>query len=352
MKSYYYLKPMLNLHRVKFSDAFRLASAFGLVALILLFIFSISDILLIFLTALILAIALDRPIDKLVKRGIPHAASVIFIYLTLLLVLSLSLYLILPPLAYEIRSFAINFPVHLEKLSVFSDDYLAYSDDDVSQLSVYIKNMSDVMVSSSHTIFGTVFKIFGGAASFLALFFIALFLNIQRDGVRHFIYKLLSGKRRAFASQFFDKIQSRVSSWLWGKTVSSLIVGIIIFFGLLIMGTPYAVTLAILAVLLNFIPFAGPAVAAIPAILLAFIISPFHALAAALLYFVANGIIESFVIVPLFMKKAIKMNPALLILFVLIGGKLGGLLGIIISIPLAAIVFLIIEEYLGKDVSD
>ena len=147
---------------------------------------------------------------------------------------------------------------------------------------------------------------------------------------------------------FFERVQQRVASWLWGKFLSSLLVGVITFFGLLLIGIPYALTLAVFAVLLNFIPFIGPIVASIPAIILGAFISSFHAIAVGLLYFFVNGVLESFVFGPLLMRRAVQISPALLILFVVGGAHLGGVLGIIIAIPTAAIINLAIGEYIAR----
>lgn len=330
--------------RISFSDAFRLAIAFGAVAAAIALFLSLRDIFITFLAAIIFAIALDKPIDRLAQKNVPRAVSAIIIYLVFLIFLGLSLYVFLPTFASEIRNFAITFPIFLE--SFFEPESAAVLPQaEQLELSQYLRAISDAIGASSQTIVGTIFKIFGGFISFLVIFFVSLFFNIQKDGVRRIIFVLVPKEYRSYANTFFDKIQKRVTSWLWGKSLSSLLVGFVIYIGLAVINIPYALVLAVLAALLNFIPFIGPIIASIPAALLGFTISISHGLAVIGLFVLANMIIESFILMPLFMTRAVKMNPALLILFVMIGGRVAGVLGIIISVPVAAIVSLAIEEF-------
>jgi len=326
-----------------FFGSMRTALAWGLVVIILLLAFFISDILINFLAAIIFAIALDKPIDKLVHRKVPRKLAAISIYIIFLLVLSSILYVLLPPLAREISNFTNNLPEYLEKIfNLGSVSYL--SSPESTNITQYFQAISDIIGTGSQTIFGKIFMLFGGVASFLVIFFVALFLNIQEHGVRNLIFVLVPKKYLAYSNTFFNKMQDNFTGWLWGKLVSSIIVAIIIYFGLLMMGIPYAMVFAVIALILNFIPFVGPVIAVIVPAIVGFTMSFFDGFMVIVLFFVVNSIIEGFVLMPLLMKKAINMNPILLIFFALIGGRLAGILGIIISIPVAAVTSLIISE--------
>jgi len=103
--------------------------------------------------------------------------------------------------------------------------------------------------------------------------------------------------------------------------------------------------LAILSIFLNFIPFVGPIIAAVPAVILAISYSPMLGITVAFYYFFVNGILESFVFGPILMRRAVQVNPAFLILSLMSGAYLGGVLGIIVAIPTAAILYLVLTEY-------
>lgn len=333
--------------KLDFSYALKLALAFGLVVISLLLFFIIKDILITFLVAIIFAIALDKPIDKLVEKKISRGLAVAFIYTILLVIIGLIFYSLLPPLAQEINNFVTNLPTYLELF--FEPSIVAPLSNSASlTLTQYLKTFSGIIGTDSQEILGKIFTVFGGFLSFLIVFFVALFLNIQKNGVRHLVFLLVPKKHLDYANKFFNKTQDNVNNWLWGKLLSSLVVSIIIYLGLTLLNIPYALVLSVLALILNFIPFVGPFIAAIFPTLLGFTISIPYGLAVIGLYFFANSIFESFILLPIFMKKTINMNPALIILFVLIGGRLAGVLGIIISIPIAAIASLIVREYLAS----
>jgi len=290
---------------------------------------------------------LDKPIDKLVKKKIPRQLAVASIYLIFLTIIGIISYSLLPPLAKEASNFAVNLPVYLENFF-----HLNFGDSLATPESLNITQslpaFFDIIGTSSQTIFGKIFVIFGGFTSFLVIFFVALFLNIQENGVRNLIVLLVSKKHIAYADSFFNKTQDSLNGWLWGKLMSSIVVAIIIYLGLILIGVPYALVFAVLAMLLNFIPFLGPVIASIIPAIVGFTISLLDGFMVLALYFIANGIIESFVLMPLLMKRTINMNPILLIFFVLIGGRLAGVLGVVIAIPVAAIVSLVINEFLAS----
>lgn len=304
-----------------------------------IFLYLIRDILLMIFAALILAIALDRPIDRLEKLRLPRALGTILIYLLLFLTFVLALYLIVPPLALQIKSLAVHYSGYLEKIS-YGPEFL--------NLKEILKGLADQLATGAgaQTILASISGIFGNLLTFLIIVVIAMFLNIQEKGVKRSIFYFIPARVDSQAVVLFDRIQKKVGGWLWGRILSCIFVGILIFLGLLILGIDYALTLGILAALLNIIPFVGPVIAAVPAIFFALLKSPFLALAVALLYFIVNSFLESFVLSPIVMQKVIHLNPAVIILAALVGAKLGGLLGLILGIPTAAIISIFLQEYM------
>jgi len=329
-----------------FSDSLKSASAWGLVVVVLILAFFLKDILITFIAAVIFAIALDKPIDKLVKRKVNRSLAVICIYVAFLAIIAFLSYSFIPPLTKQIGNFSSTLPSYVDKL-FYLEGNNQLSSPSSSSIVQGISAFSDIIGAGSETIFGQIFIIFGGFASFLVIFFVAFFLNIQKDGVRNLIDLAIPKKNISYANSFFNKIQDSLNGWLWGKTVSSIIVAIIIYLGLLLIGIPYALVFAVVAFILNYIPYLGPTIASIIPAFVGFANSFFDGAMVFALYFVVNGIIESFVLLPYLMKKAINMNPVLLILFVLVGGKLAGVLGIIISIPIAAVMSLIVGELIA-----
>jgi len=326
------------IQKVELLDVGKIAVAIVAAFVMIELVFALTDVFLIFFTAVIIAIAIEKPIEKMKQRGISRAVSASVMYATVIISLLLLMSLALPPLATEFRSFLTSYPTYSEVL---------LGEGEIFQVAPYLSSLSDSIASSPGAAISTVFKTFSSFVSFMAVFFIAYFLNAQAGGLRSFIDPLVPVSKKKTVLLFIDRVQERVASWLWGKFLSSILVGVITFIGLLIIGIPYALTLAVFAFLLNFIPFVGPIIASVPAIILGAFISSFHAIAVGMLYFFVNGILESFVFGPLLMRRAVQISPALLIIFVVSGGYLGGVFGIIIAIPAAAIINLAIGEYIA-----
>ncbi|MEK7487986.1 MAG: AI-2E family transporter, partial [Patescibacteria group bacterium] len=121
-----------------------------------------------------------------------------------------------------------------------------------------------------------------------------------------------------------------------GQLLLGCIVGVTVFVGLSLIGVPYALLLALVAGIFEIIPIAGPLFSALVGISIAFLVSPVLAFLA-LLFYSALQQIENHVLVPLFLKKITGLNPVVVIVALLVGAKLGGIMGMLIAVPLATI---------------
>ena len=131
--------------------------------------------------------------------------------------------------------------------------------------------------------------------------------------------------------------------WLQGQLLLMLIIFALDYAGLLLRKVPYALTLALLAGLLEIIPYIGPMISAVLALIFGFFISPLVGLLA-FAWFAIMQQIEGNIIVPLVMRKAVGLNPVVVIVALLIGAKLAGVVGIIISVPRATVFSEIVND--------
>ncbi|MFN3187958.1 MAG: AI-2E family transporter [Candidatus Paceibacteria bacterium] len=322
--------------KIHFFDALKLAGAFVAAYVVLQLVVTLKAVFLMFFTAIIIAIAMDQAIMRLQKRGIGRIPAAVVLYVLFALGIVFAVVSIVPPLASELRNVVVDYSAE----ELIAPEEVARFD-----IMPYIQALSVAVSDSPNAVFSTVIKTAGSLTTFLVVFFVAFFLTVQKGGVRSFVIPFIPPLYQLRAGQFWDKLQERVGYWLWGKTLSSLVVGAVTFLGLWTLGIPYALSLALVALILNYIPFVGPIIAAVPAVFLGFNISLVVAIIVVMLYTIINAIIEPFLLGPLFMRKAIEINPAFLILSVISGGYLGGVLGIIISIPVAAILYLAATEY-------
>jgi predicted PurR-regulated permease PerM len=144
-------------------------------------------------------------------------------------------------------------------------------------------------------------------------------------------------------------IERRLGAWVRGQLLLMAIVGVLSYIGLLILHIEFALPLAILAGLLELVPMIGPILSAIPAVFVGLGTSPFLALSVVALYIIVQQV-ENNLLVPFIMKKSVGFAPIVTIIILLVGGRLAGAAGAILSVPIALVVQEIVTSVLFKHV--
>lgn len=306
---------------------------FVLIILGLVFLYFVRDILLVLFVAIIISSAVDAPVDWLAKRKIRRVLGVALVYLLAALFFGLLLLFIIPPLAEQVKLLANNFPDYLDRFnsafSLLQEKSISYNASGIlsrfgSQLSGWASNL-----------FSATASVFGGLVSFFLIIAISVYLSAEEKGIKKFFVSITPEADKIYVAGLVDRIQAKFGAWVRGQIVLSLVIGILVFLGLSILKIKYALMLALIAAVLEVIPYLGPFISAALGIALAFTQSPILALITAILYYVIQEF-ENLLIVPQIMKRVTGLNPVVIIISVLIGAKLAGVLGIIIAVPLAA----------------
>ena len=191
-----------------------------------------------------------------------------------------------------------------------------------------------------------------GLADFVLVFVGAIFLASDPGVYRRGLLQLLPAKAETPVSATLDDARHGLSGWMLGQAISSLVVGALTWLGLLLLGVPASGGLAIIAGLLDVIPMVGPVIAGVPAVLLAFTVSPMTALWTVVLFLVIQQLQGNF-LQPMIQKRAVDVPPALLLFAVFAFGLLFGFLGVLLAAPLTVVIFvavrrLYVQAILGK----
>ena len=198
---------------------------------------------------------------------------------------------------------------------------------------------------------GLIGSTFGAIANVLIVVFFAVFMAAQpKPYVEGFLF-LVPRQRRKRAREVIYEIGSVLRRWLVGQSLLAACVATLTGVGLTLLGAPFPIALGLVAGLMEFVPYIGPFVAALPAILVGFGDSPQLALKIALL-FLAIQMIESYVLAPLIQHKAVHLPPAAILFAQVLMGAIVGALGVAVATPLAAAVMvavsmLYVEDALG-----
>jgi predicted PurR-regulated permease PerM len=156
---------------------------------------------------------------------------------------------------------------------------------------------------------------------------------------------------RDTAKNLVDKIQKKMGLWVIGQIILSLAIMIFTFIGLKILGVQYALFLAMLAGLLEIVPYLGPILSSIPAIFFAFLQNPPLAIAVVILYIIIQKT-ESYVLTPKIMEKTVGTSPLVVLIALLVGFKLAGVVGLLIAVPLAGAITVVVNEFWNNNRKD
>ncbi len=188
-----------------------------------------------------------------------------------------------------------------------------------------------------------VMSVGGGIADTLVVVFGGIFLAAQPNFYRIGAIKLVPQAKRALVGEAMIDSERALRLWLRGQLFAMVLVGLLTGLGLWLIGVPSALALGLLAGLLEFIPFAGPVLAAIPGVLLALVVSPELALWTVALYIGVQQI-EGNLLQPLVQQYAVDLPPVVLLFSLLAFGMLFGVIGIIFAAPLTVVSYVLVKR--------
>jgi predicted PurR-regulated permease PerM len=316
--------------------------------LIVLFalVYVLKDVLIIFLFALIIASALAPFANWLDSRHFPRLLGVLLLYLVVFGTVVVLSSLVVPYLSQEIGQLSVTLPEVINKLSTSLENVQKGSPqylDFMSEIQNMLEALANYLQQNAQSIVGLVVDVFGGFFTFIAVVIISFYLAVTRKGIQNFLDAIVPEKYEAYIRDLWGRAEIKVGKWLQGQMLLALIVGLVVYVGLSIMDIRFALLLGILAMLLEVIPIVGPVVAAVPAVFFAFIQSPMTGVWVLVFYIIVQQL-ENHILVPLVFGKTVGLNPVVVIIALLVGQKLAGIPGMILSVPVATIIVEMLED--------
>jgi predicted PurR-regulated permease PerM len=323
-----------------------------LVLILLLMWYAVNVLLLIF-AGILLAVFL-RGLSSRVSgyTGLPEGWSLAAVIIVILLTFSGLAWWLAPSVVEQAGELRRALPESIKKGEAWLSQYGLGR-----QIIERMPTLEEAMPNGSEA-FSRITGIFSSTltaiANFVIITFVGIYLAVDGRAYTNGLVRLFPLNKRERASEVLDELGFTLWWWLLGKFAAMIIVGAATWLALTILGVPLALTLGLLAGLLDFIPNIGPFIAGIPAVLIALTISPTTALYVLVFYFIIQSL-ESYVLTPILQQKTVKLPPALTIVAQVLLGVLVGGLGLILATPLAAVVFVLvrmlyIEDTLGEAV--
>lgn len=311
------------------------------VLLALWFLYHTRDIVLLLFLVVIIVMALDPIVGRWQQR-MPRAVAVGLLFVILIATITGMVSLLFPPLIGQIGDLASSLPSYAQQLESVSSSFRARADLDLTQR--LLNGISEQLSNISRGFINTTLGILGGVFTFLTVMILSAYLLLEEKGIRNFFIALLPLTDKEHIIRAVNKVGDKLGAWLRGQLLLMIIIGISTMIWTSLLGLPYSLTLGLWAGLTEVIPYIGPILGGIPILLLAFVDSPLKALIA-LVLIVLTQQVESNFIVPKVMQRAVGLSPVIVIIALLIGGKLFGITGTILAVPLAATLYVILQEW-------
>jgi predicted PurR-regulated permease PerM len=292
------------------------------------FLYTIRDVVLLFFLSFLFAAAMEPPIRRLVKKGCSRALAATLIFVAFIIVVSGLFSFLVPTIIQETRGFVRDLPVYSQEIFGSADFFKETS----QQFLVWFEG--DWTFGIPDRLFSTTLGAFGVLISGVAVISMAFYLSLYERGMEKLLRNIVPEKYQSFVLSRSRKVYDNIGRWVFGQFILMILVFGAYYALLFSLGVPNAFVLALLGGLLEIIPFFGPIASAVPAIILAFLVSPWTAVAVLIGYIVIQQV-ENHILVPQIMKRAVGVNPIVVILSLFIGAKIAGIIGMILAVPFA-----------------
>ncbi|OEH85310.1 AI-2E family transporter [Desulfuribacillus stibiiarsenatis] len=285
-------------------------------------------------------------VDRLTEKRVPRGIAILLIYLAFAIVVTILVLVLGPILQRQIGSLIENAPtivngIRVRLLELQDHPYVlqlaqqeSFTFEDLARrLSQYINQIFVSVVNNVASFFGTLTNVF---TTLLMIPFILFYMLQSGEKLPGAMTRFLPKHHQKEGKSIIYDMDRTLSAFIQGQIIVCLCVGVLCYIGFMLIGIDYPLILAIVAMVTNVIPFVGPFIGAIPAIIVAILHSPTMVVKVAIVIIIVQQI-ESMFISPRIMGDKLAIHPVTIILIILIAGRLAGFLGLILAIPTYAI---------------
>lgn len=319
-------------------------------------IFFFRELLLTLLVGLVIASTIDPIAKYFQKFRVPRVVTVASVFVIIFGSVILFAVFALPALADDLARLISKLPMMLEQFRIFGRDmgfkdislYISELSKDISkgQILTVVKNS----IIGAGSVAGAAGALLGNIINFALTMIFAFYLAVQDDGIKNFL-KLITPKfYEKYAIDLWLRSERKIGSWAKGQVIVALIVSILILIPLLALNIQYATVFALLAFIGQLVPVVGLFIAAVPAVITAYFTKDMSAALLTLSVFLVVNQLENYVITPKIMNSVIGVPAIIILISVIVGAKLAGFWGVVIAVPMAAIMMELINDILNDKI--
>ena len=317
-----------------------------LVVICVFLVWFLRDLVLVVLTAIVIASFIDSSVPYFQKAGINRVFGIVILYVFSISVLVGMFYLFAPLLITEIYNFSTFISAYIPNIALlnyFQSEAFSGAKDLVGALSGSVSLSSLISVSKAFiaNLSGGFFQIlsvaFGSIFNFVLIILLSFYLSIQEKGIENFLRIIVPIQYDDYAVDLWNRSSRKIGLWVRGQMLLGFVVGVLIYLILSLLGIQYALLLAIIAGIMETVPY-GILVAMVPAFAFSYLSGGIGSALWVTGAYVIVHQFEVFLFSPLIIKKIVGLSPIVIILAVVVGFELGNFWGAILAIPVAVIV--------------
>jgi predicted PurR-regulated permease PerM len=293
--------------------------------------------------AIVIASGIEGIVDILETRiRLPRSVSVILIFLIILMALIIIVYTVVPFLLVEINTILAT-----TGGGVLGSVGSLFNLQESPSVTALIGKLSGQFISDNSSPFALFSNALGSFGLAAAVVVSSFYLSLTRDGVERFLQVVVPQDYDETTMRIYKRSKELIGSWFRMQLVLSITIGFIVWVGLALLGVRYAFLIAVLAAVFELVPFLGPILSGAVAVVAALLTSTALAVYT-LIFFIVAQQFESHILVPLLSRRAVGLHPVIVIVALLIGAEIGGILGVIIAVPLAAILQEMVRDWSSR----
>ncbi|MDI6821089.1 MAG: AI-2E family transporter [Patescibacteria group bacterium] len=298
---------------------------------VILMIYFVREVVGMLLVAMVLALGLDPFVSFLEKRKFPRLLGTIIVFFIAVLLLVTALYLVVPVIVTEATGFIRDFNKTFSEIFGFS-----LPENILKNFSLTLEKTLGALTAAHISVTGAIGTVFSKLVLVVSTIIVTFYLTVQRDGVERLLRLVLPSTLERSVLAVFNRFKIKIRRWLVAQLGLSLIVGLLVGFGMWILGVRYPFVLGALAALFEIVPLIGPVVTGAVAFMIA-LSSSLNLGLYAVLFFIGIQQFENHVLIPLVMGKTMKVHPVIVIISLLAGASLAGFVGMLLSVPIAVL---------------
>lgn len=309
----------------------------------------LRDLALLVLTAIVIASAIEPGIAFFIRRRTPRFLAALLVYILVFGSVFGLLYFLFPPIIADAAGFLSAMPKYLDAINSASPfpgaTSLISSGGGTQSFVQTLISLQSVFSATSGGVLQLLVTFFGGIFSLVLVIVLSFYFALQDTSVDDFLRMVMPVAYEEYSVDLWKRSQKKIGLWMQGQILLSVIVGILIYLGLLIIGIPYALLLSVFTAVAEIIPVFGSLIAGTAAAIVAYSDGGVSlGLVVAGLFVVVNQF-EANLIYPLIVKKIVGLPPLLVIVALIAGYTLAGFLGVLLSVPAAAAVLEFITDF-------